>query len=392
MKRNQHKKLKLGMKLLSFLNKYKGAPLCAVVVLLSYMLTLIFYPIVSKNEILGSLVGAINDSWYMDCFFNKKNKSNQIIKNDDIYIIDIKDSYSSRDSIANVIKKVSQQKPRLICVDFEFSDNITYDSAKTKYLKKTLLEVKDSTKLAIVAYKGFSNDLPKNSFIDSLNIDFGLSDELTYPEYTAYISGSYPRISTKIVEMLGVDTKTLPDRFVVNYRNKAYRKIPIRHTSNLIQITDKLTDKIILIGEYDSPQDIHPLSFNYKGRKQVPGIEMIANEVCSLLSYNKNQKYYSPYTYYGWMYNFFFYLLLSIIYVVVLHLFSFIRIKLPFKMMLRFVILLLAEYGLILLFMCVTEKCMMIPNIVLFVSSIFLINPIYEILFTLNHKQNEAKN
>ena len=60
--------------------------------------------------------------------------------------------------------------------------------------------------------------------------------------------------------------------------------------------------------------------------------------------------------------------------------------------MLRFVILLLAEYGLILLFMCVTEKCMMIPNIVLFVSSIFLINPIYEILFTLNHKQNEAKN
>ena len=72
MKRNQHKKLKLGMKLLSFLNKYKGAPLCAVVVLLSYMLTLIFYPIVSKNEILGSLVGAINDSWYMDCFFNKK--------------------------------------------------------------------------------------------------------------------------------------------------------------------------------------------------------------------------------------------------------------------------------------------------------------------------------
>ena len=72
MKRNQHKKLKLGMKLLSFLNKYKGAPLCAVVVLLSYMLTLIFYPIVSKNEILGSLVGAINDSWYMDCFFTKK--------------------------------------------------------------------------------------------------------------------------------------------------------------------------------------------------------------------------------------------------------------------------------------------------------------------------------
>ena len=46
MKRNQHKKLKLGMNFLSFLNKYKGAPLCAVVVLLSCILTLIIYPVI----------------------------------------------------------------------------------------------------------------------------------------------------------------------------------------------------------------------------------------------------------------------------------------------------------------------------------------------------------
>lgn len=81
--------------------------------------------LLNSRPLFSTVVNSINNEWYINTFFSH---NNTVISEpghpNDITIVTVSDSFSSRKDIASVIKSVAAQKPKIICVDF-FSMIIT---------------------------------------------------------------------------------------------------------------------------------------------------------------------------------------------------------------------------------------------------------------------------
>lgn len=374
-------------------NKWGGTPICFLSLLLSFCLALVMLIIVPYTEgtLLGKLINSVNEEWYMNTFFDDRNSKCAVYSGDeDIVIIDIKESFSSRDEIAYVLRKISSLKPRVICVDFLFSDNTSYDAEKNVNLQKTIGEIKDTTNIVVVAYKGQQSVVEQSYFMDSLHLDYGLADFVSYSEFVPYISDSIPRITTKIAEKINVNVYSLPNPIMINYRHKGFTIIPVKDSTDVKDhLRDDLKNKIILLGQYNSPEDVHLLPFVYKGIKQISGIEIIANEISSLLSYHQNNKfdkYYYPYTYFSWLQNAILYAILAVVYMLILYILYGLVKNEALLVLIKPLLLFLVEYLLIWGCFWYTENEMEIPNLVLFATSILFVGFFYELIYTLIKK------
>jgi len=343
-----------------------------------------FFP---KDSLVVSLIDSINEEWYMNTFFSDRNSSGVIDRDmSGIVIVDVKDEYSSRDSIALVIRKIASLSPKIICIDFLFPKSESYDIEKNNYLFNTLKQIKDSTNIVVVGYKGFAEDISHSFFMDSLKIEYGLSDFPSFNQYSPYIADSIPRISAKIAQMTGIDINDFTLPMTINYGNKDFMRIPVKDGLDVLR--GNLTNKIVLLGQYNTPEDVHASPFIINGRKQISGIEEIAYEISSLTASMESPDYYirCPYKYLSTWGNMLLYCALVLIYVSFLVLIMKAFNNKYLLLLLKPILLILAEYIMIKCCFEYTAHMMQIPNIVLFASSLPFVGLAYDLSIVLTKK------
>lgn len=367
--------------------RYNGIPLCLMVSLLSQVIALCFYfifmPAITEGGLVDTMIDTFREDWYINTFYTEVNASSETASgDDDIIIIDIKDSFSNRQNIADVLRTVSRQNPQMICVDILFTDNDSYDKGMSDYLLETMRDIKDSTKIVVASYKGNEEQICKSFFTDSLGISHGLTDFLGFYEFIPYISDSIPRISTKTAEMIGIDVRNLPHPILINYRSKDFRRRVVKDSIDMAYSLRGLKDKIILVGKYNATEDIHSTPFLINGIHQISGIEILAYELSSLLSFSKNDKvaYRYPYTYINSLWTFLFGFLMSLVYVMLLRMIICSDLSSLSKTILKPLYLILAETFIVFICFAITESYMLIPNIIFFVTSIIFVDILLEIL------------
>lgn len=368
-------------------HRYKGFPLCLAITILSQFLSLLFVylflPLFPEGGLVSTMITSFKEDWYINSFYNEINNSKDaVVGDEDIVIIDIKDSYSSRKHIADVLRTISRQKPQIICLDFLFNANDSYDNNQSHYLFNTLKEIKDSTKIAVLSYKGNNEEIAQSFFMDSLSLENGLSDFYGYYHFIPYVSDSIPRISTKIAEMIGINVHSIPYSLVVNYRNKEFRRRVVRDSLDLDNSIKGLKDKIVLVGKYNDIEDVHDTPFLINGIKQLSGIEIIAYELSSLLSYSKNERKTElyPYVMIPVIWTFLFGFIVSLAYVFYLKMILNSSLDKIIIIFVKTLYLVVAELFIVFLCFAITEAYMIIPNILFFVTSVLFVDFLTELL------------
>lgn len=335
----------------------------------------------SEDSLPVNLVDSFKGDWYINTFFSFQNLNNpQGLGDSAIEIIDIKDTYSSRDSIICVIEKVRSLHPRLICVDFMFSQSTSYDSAQSVRLEEYFNRIKHDTPLVFTGYKGLSDSVSSSFFVKSLNLDIALADFTGFSRYVPYID-SIPRISAYIAQKSGINLSRIPSPMVTNYRNKEFGKLTIRDGNDVVYYIRRpiIENKIVLIGQNDTPDDIHTTPFIINNKKQITGLEEIAYEVSSVLSpFSKTfSPIRSPYVSMTWGYNICLFVLLFSIYIILLHIMKRLNND-GLKLLLKPILLITAEFTLIFICFEITKRTCQIPNVVLFATSLLFVEFAFE--------------
>ena len=382
------------LKLHPIWHKYKGLPLCFAVTMLSQVFALIFkfcfLPLFPEGGLVDTMITSFKEDWYINSFFTDINNSSEAVAgDDDIIIIDIKDSYSDRKHIADVLTTISQQKPQIICVDLLFYINDGFDKEKSQYLVDAIRNIQDSTKIAVVSYKGNEEEIRHSFFMDSIKVDYGLSDFYGFYQFVPYISDTIPRITTKVAEMLGIDVRNMPSPLVINYRNKDFRRRIVKDSLDLDYSIRGVKDKVVLVGKFNDIDDMHDTPFLINGICQMAGIEIIAYELSSLLSYSKNDRSPEkhPYIMLGVVWTFIFGFLVSLAYVFFLRMILCSSLSKPSIILLKTAYLIVIELFVVFICFAITEAYLIIPNILFFVTSIIFVDVLTELLIEITSKQ-----
>lgn len=367
-----------------------GLPNCLAAMLFSLPVILIVQALLSvlpKNSLLAELVGNVNEEWYMNTYFSQRNSSPKECHDTTIYIIDVKDDYSSRDDIAEVVWALAAHEPKLICLDMTFSGGQSYDQEMSRHLLDTLSLVRQSTPLVVVSYKGNESTVKHSYFTDTLNLDYGLSDFLGFHRFTPSID-NHLRISAKTAQMAGVNLDLLPTDIVINYREKEFGRMPIFEKEDLLFLPD-LKGKIVLLGQRNTPDDMHATPFLIDKKRQMPGIDILAYELSSLLADNlsDDNSLFHYYQFCGIGLNIFMSLFMSFIFFILYH---FLRKGLNryqiWLQWVKFIALLFAECAIIVVCFWFTDCFQRLPNIALFMLTTLLAEPIYETAYYFTHK------
>lgn len=337
----------------------------------------------SEDSLLVSLVDSFKGDWYINTFFSFVNLNNPTAPDDSaIQIVDLKDSFVSRNDIAYVLEKVSSLHPRLICVDFIFRQSTSYDSAQNASLVECVNRIKKESPLVFVGYKGLSNSVTKSFFADSLNLELALTDFIGFSKYTPYVD-NMPRISAFIAQQLEADLSSLPSSMVVNYRNKEFASVPVRDKDDVDYFISEtlIKNKIVIIGQKDTTDDLLTTPFLINGRKQIAGIEEIAFEVSSILSYfnGTDNTTCKPYLHMSWKWSIILYISLFSIYILILHIIHFLLKREILNLLVKPILLLAIEIGLVCICFQITLHTCQIPNVVLFATSLLFVDFAYEL-------------
>lgn len=369
--------------------------------LITYGLSLGFAVVLSvigvffnKNKALVSLfINTINYDSYLNTFYTYYNTHDEIpYQPENIIIVDVKNSFSSRNNIADVLESLAAQKPRLILVDFFFENNDSYDIFQNEALQKSIANIKDSVELVFVGHLNKKGVFEKSFFAKSLDLQFGASNFCGFREYVKYYQGK-PRIAIKMAALLGADTGNIPRHFITNYRTKKIKQLPVSDSLGLDTLSSINHNDVVLIGQTSSPYDIKrpPFAVN-KEKDYLSGIETIAYELSSILAYDEKAKsnYEYPYTP-SVMWSIIIYLFFSFLYSI-----AYVRsdilmdkikrkkiISLPYKIISSFspivspVLLLFVEFLVVVSCFFVTAHFFSIPNISLLIASFVFVEPSY---------------
>ncbi len=376
--------------------RYKGLPLCLLVTFfsqaLAILLIFVVLPSIPKGGLIDTLISSFKEDWYVNTFFTDMNNSHKVFYgDDDIIIIDIRDSYSSREHIADILKRVSLQKPKAIFVDMLFYANESFDNKQNNYLIDAIKSIKDSTKIAFACYKGNdSTKITHSFFMDSLKVDYGLSDFYGYSKFVPYVSDTIPRIATKVANMIGIDIRNIPSPLVVNYRNKEFNVRKVGDGILDLNYSLKgLQDKVVIVGKYNNVTDLHDTPFLVNNIYQLSGIEIIAYELSSLISYSKKERdlVKSPYTVLSLLWSSIIGFILSMIYVFFLRLILTSNLNKTTIILIKAPYLIITELVIVLLWFSITEIYLIIPDILFFVTAILFVDFVTEFFVEFTTKQ-----
>lgn len=228
----------------------------------------------------------INNLTYLQEYYDNTNevKSDGNIRwkyNSDIFrIITIEDS-TNRSQLANLIDIVCSCEPKVVGIDIRFKQNV--DSGNTK-LKSVVHKHADRIVLAQVLDE--NNQIMDNLFSGD-SLCFGIANSYGFDRFPGkYITGNYD-FSYEIAKKykndsaLGIDF----DQFVVNYSNTEFKFDGIGDIidADKDDRDEYLKGKIVLIGSIDDIFDVHPIPFYIEGNKLSSGIKLHAYAINSLI-------------------------------------------------------------------------------------------------------------
>lgn len=361
-----------------FMCKCKKIVFLLMPVIISTLLALGVWLYISifNDSIISKFITTFPKQVYVNCFFSdldaKSEKANLFFEDgSDIVLFEISEGYTSRGDIARILYKLSKMKPRLVLLDFYFANSVTYDSLRTDSLYNAIKVINDSTKLVVVADKN-TDGISQSFFVNSLNVDYGVSDFVSCYEFVPYINDSIPRISTRAAELLGVDIKSFSYPIEINYRNRIFDNRHIENDATLDSLDPQLLrNKIVLLGQKDKGRDLHMLPFPIGGTNKVYGLDLIAYELSTLLTSTDGSidERRTPFRYLSFVEDVVVYIIMVLLYFIMVELANLFRNNV-YQLFFKPCLLLFFECLVIVICFFVTEKYMIIPDVGLYVLSV----------------------
>lgn len=367
----------------------KSIPLKALIIsVLAFVISYGLYYVLRENLVYIG-VDSSNLS-YLQEYYKNRNQSDTVFYDNEkvkekILIIPIDESISN-DSISNLIDTLCLYKATVIGIDYIFQNSSNSNDSCYKNLKDKIHQHSDKIVLA-QAYDDNCQILD-NIFVDDYFLSFGLINSYGYDsipfkrtinniEYDYFAYKVAKKYNRKLFEN-NEDSVNL----VTNYSNINLQYIDV---PNLQKLTRKaknslINQKIILIGPFDDIEDIHSTPFIIEGKEMISGIKLHAYTVYSLISPNYVLKRLSIASLFNMLVLGLLFLY-SLLYVFLTdkknkwvekynNALGFIR---PILLLIFVSILLLACYYL-------TMNHTIIPNVIPFLISVFLINTFNDFL------------
>lgn len=353
--------------------------------LLAFLFSVVFKLMLSScfsNE-LGEreIVDPISSDWYINAFFTKCNDNLKTAPpgDEDLVIINISDSVSTRSDIAKIIEKISDQHPKVLGIDILLQKN--NDSANDSVLK-AILHAKDSTDIVVSAYW---DDVIKelnlpffSSVLDSS--DCGLVNRDSYTQICTNYKDR-PTFSAQIAKKYGI--VSIPTNKIVNYRNKVFNGDGISNVDSF-SVGD-ISNKIVLLGNTFTPSDKKELPFTVNGANQLSGVEILGYEINSILAFNKEKDIFgTPLEYLSSVQNLsvcIFSLILYLFFVFIINYIEECRNNWWWKIIMIIVKLLFLIICELLIIQCcfwLTARYLIVPDITLFIIAIIFVEEIHK--------------
>lgn len=306
---------------------------------------------------------------------------------DNIYILDI-DENITRDSLASIIEDVMDYEPKVVGIDILFRKN--NDKGDTIF-KNTIYKHANSIVIAqIIEYDRKEKKIKPNLFDDDVkSLNIGIANSYDFEKYNPEsdcdtVGGEkYIHFAYKISKMFNPNLNINFDRFIINYSTYNFFNTDVwnfYHDSK-DSTALRIKGKIVLIGNSESLFDIHPMPFIINGDSYLSGIYRHAYAINSLISNDVAMTRISIET--GW--NILIYLVMSffysILYVLLTDKTNIIvnKHKTTVKII-RPVLLLIVVPLLLLICYLLTTYFRIIPNVVLFLITVFIINTFNDFL------------
>lgn len=327
---------------------------------------------------------------YLHDYYEKKNQSNSHYENaDDIYILCADDTIA-RDSLAKIIETVFDYSPKVVGIDILFKDN---KDGRDKNLIKSIRNHSDSIVLAqVIDDDGY---FFPNLLDEEDSLQFGIVnsyDILEFPDSFYSVNNKQYRhfayeISKKYLPDLAIDSKV----FLINFSNTHFTNTDVDNFLNDPDSvkTRHIEGKIVLIGNSDSPFDIHPMPFMVDGQTALSGIERHAYAINSLISQEHSLKRLSVCSGQNVLFYILIILLYSFLYVILVDKqFKYVREFESALTIIRPLVLLIIVPLLLYGVYIYTEFGNIIPNMVPFLISVFVINTFNDFLSQKINSQN----
>lgn len=225
---------------------------------------------------------------YLKEYYKKRNQSESIYYDNhraetQILIIPIKDS-TPCDSIANLIDSLCIYQAKVIGLDYIFQSKSDNDST-IKKLKDVISQNSDK----IVLAQAYDNNrrIIKSVFDGDSSLCFGLINSYGYDsikckrtiDQNEYSYFAY-QIAKKYNGELFKDEDSV--KLITNYSNI---DIPFSGISHFMEeYKDDIKGKIVLIGVFNDVSDIHSTPYIIEGKEMMSGIMLLAYEIYSLIS------------------------------------------------------------------------------------------------------------
>ncbi len=359
-----------------------------IITLLAVLVSGLIYCVFGKYL---SYIGIDNTNLsYLQEYYKKINSSassSSSLENyynaDNIFMLDIPDSIT-RDSIASIIEDVIEYGPKVVGIDVIFKAN---NDRNDSILVSKIHDYADKIVLAQVV----DNDKFKPNLFeeDKFSQNFGIVNSYDFenynPESDCYkVNGKdYYHFAYEISKRFNPYLNKHFDQFYINYSNTELSNTDVDNFYNDPHDINesRIRDKIVLIGNSESPFDIHPMPFTIQGKMTMSGIYRHAYAINSLISNDVAMKRVSL----GSCKNILWYLLMSFVYSLIyvwltdkkckfIHEHEIaIKVIRPILLFLFVPILLLSCYWL-------TKFGRIVPNVVLFLITVFVINTFNDFL------------
>lgn len=363
-------------------------------------------------KLLGTgLTGAISgfdEDYYLKCFYDIYNKGTRAMpESDAIRVIDIGD-YLSRSQMAELLGKVAECKPAIIGFDVFMAHNGELkDDADQKILEAlSLIECPfvspcifddNAQSLQYPFYKDF---FARDNFIYASPLAFDMLGEYETVDPRSPVNTMAYSIVANYSRAKGLEEPRF-EGMALNYRNKEFFS-----TCRLEDIDPKdLEGKIVLMGDCKDYRDIRTTPFKIMGSNNLPGIINIGYTVNSLLCsrdycedngfsparrrYNQPYKKFSIAVNLAISYIMCFFLSIIITLFSIRNVESFGKFKRTVFIILSFLSILAAEV--IMVFLCFsvfTSLLMIIPDILLFLTSLLYVDTCIKIVEVFNNESS----
>lgn len=235
-----------------------------------------------------SIIVDVVPEWYMNTYYESFQKQNGE-PFEDVVLLDLDDT-ATREDIANVINLVALNNPKVIGVDYTFSNSTNYDSAKTAYLIRTIDSLPEQIPI-VFAYDNTPSAIP-DSVVGKHHV--GHVDFYGYYDFKLHSEGK-PHMAYTMAELAGLNTSKFDSSsFVVNYHTRESSGYPIYCPMTLedsTYIEAVAPNRIILIGSTNDGNDFKRLPFRLNGKEEyIAGSRIIIATLISILSTNASKE------------------------------------------------------------------------------------------------------